>query len=69
MHDDPTHKNLFEVGRNIVDPAGTDLRGVAPGYDLTKSALGHPQLLWVLPFTEDLFLEADVFAATPGQPM
>ena len=49
-------------------PAGGALRGVAPGYDLTSGAIGHPQLLWILPLQGDLFFEADVFAP-PGEPM
>lgn len=61
-------KNAFSVGHNVRDPAGTGLRGVAPGYDLTSGALGHPQLLWILPNGGDVFFEGDVYAQ-PGQPM
>jgi len=64
---DKSDNSLFTVDRNINDPAGTGLRGMAPGYDLTRGATGHPQLLWVRKNGGDIFLEADVYV-TPGQP-
>lgn len=64
----PTSKELFHVAGDAPDPSGTGLRGVSPGYDLTKSALGHPFLLWRRPDGGEMMLEADVYAM-PGSPM
>lgn len=59
-------KEVFHVAGDQPDPAGGSLRSVAPGYDLTRSAAGHPMLLWRYPGGE-LVLEADVYQL-PDQP-
>jgi hypothetical protein len=64
-----TLKDVFHVAGDAPDPTGTGLRGVAPGYRLNQSALGHPMLLWRVPGTgQEMILEADVYAL-PDQPM
>lgn len=69
MQPPSTLKDVFHVAGDQPDPAGTNLRGVAPGYRLNQSALGHPMLLWKVPGTgRELVLEADVYAL-PDQPM
>jgi hypothetical protein len=59
--------NNFDVVRTA-DPGGTGLSSAAPGYDLTRGALGHPQLIMPLPGGGDLFFEADVYAPA-AEPM
>jgi hypothetical protein len=61
-------KETFYVAGDQPDPAGTDLRGVAAGYDLTRTAIGHPMLYYALPNGREIILEADVYQL-PGQPM
>ncbi|MBT8452973.1 MAG: hypothetical protein KJO40_13475 [Deltaproteobacteria bacterium] len=61
-------KETFHVAGDQPDPAGTDLRGVAAGYDLTRTAIGHPMLHYALPNGKELILEADVYKL-PGQPL
>lgn len=60
-------KETFFIAGDQPDPAGTDLRGVAAGFDLTKTAIGHPMLLYRAAGRE-LILEADVYQTAPGQP-
>lgn len=60
-------KDVFHVAGDAPDPEGTGLRGVAPGYDLTKSAVGHPKLLYKLPTGEEIVLEADVYDGPDGR--
>lgn len=60
-------KDVFHVAGDAPDPGGTGLRGVAPGYDLTKAAMGHPMLLYRLPQGQELILEADVFDGPDGR--
>lgn len=68
QHDQPTHKEIFHVAGDAPDPTGmTNTRGVAPGYDLTGSALGHPMLLHRL-YGKEMVLEADVYKMD-GEPM
>ncbi len=64
-HVDPD--NTFNV-RRMADPTGTGLKGHAPGYDLTRGAAGHPQILWLRKDGKDVLLEADVYTPA-GQPM
>lgn len=59
-------KEVFHVAGDQPDPAGTGLRGLAPGLDLQRSAAGHPMLLWRHAGGE-LIIEADVYKL-PGQP-
>lgn len=69
----PTIKEVFHVAGDAPDPTrgrgggiAQGARGVAPGYDMTKGAAGHPMLLgWVN--GQGVILEADVYAL-PGQP-
>lgn len=63
-----TLKEVFHVAGDAPDPRGGDLRGVAAGYDLTRSALGRPMLHYRLPDGTELVLEADVYAM-PEQPI
>jgi len=60
MTDESTIKDLFHVAGDAPDPTGGNLRGVAAGYDLTKSAIGHPMLLYRVG-SEEMILEADVY--------
>ena len=59
-------KEPFFIAGDQPDPAGTDLRGVASGFDFTKAAAGHPMLLYRVG-GQELILEADVYRL-PGQP-
>lgn len=43
------------------DPEGGSARGVAPGYQLTKAAQGHPLLHYRLSTGQEIILEADVY--------
>lgn len=62
MDQDQTLKEVFHVAGDAPDPVGMARgRGVAPGYNLTKSALGHPMLLYRLSTGEEVILEADVY--------
>lgn len=64
----PSYKEVFHVAGDQPDPTGhTDLRGVAPGYNLTRSALGHPKVLFML-YGEPVILTVDVYAIA-GEPM
>lgn len=56
-------KELFYVAGDVPDPTGATLKGRAPSYRLTQTALGHPMIFW-----RDMVLEADVYAL-PGQPL
>ena len=56
-------KELFYVAGDVPDPTGAPLRGMAPSYRLTQTAIGHPMIFW-----RDLVLEADVYALH-GQPL
>jgi hypothetical protein len=53
-------KETFHVAGDAPDPAGTDLRGVSPGYDFTRAAAGHPFLHYTM--GREIFIEADVYA-------
>lgn len=66
MHDQPL-KELFHVAGDQPDPAGGDLRGVAPGYDFTRGTYGKPFVLWQFG-DKELVLELDVYAV-PNEPM
>jgi hypothetical protein len=62
MNADPVHKELFHVAGDAPDPSGRSARrGVAPTYDLTQTAAGHPMLFYRLPNGRELVLEADVY--------
>jgi len=61
-----TLKETFQVSGDAPDPAGTGMRGVSPGYDFTKSAIGHPMLHYALPNGKELIVEADVYHI-PGE--
>lgn len=68
MHNSPTMiKDVFHVAGDAPDPEGGALRGVAPGYNLTRSAIGHPLMLYRVA-GQELILEADVYAL-PNEPM
>lgn len=67
MNEPSNLKDVFHVAGDAPDPTGTGLRGVAPGYRLTQSAIGHPMLHWAMPGGKELILEADVYAL-PDQP-
>lgn len=60
MTDGKPKKDLFHVAGDAPDPTGGNLRGVAAGYDLTKTALGHPMLFYRVG-SEEMILEADVY--------
>jgi hypothetical protein len=66
MDQTQTIKDVFHVAGDAPDPDGTGLRGVAPGYDMTRAAIGHPKLLYRAG-GQELVLEADVHAMA-GQP-
>ena len=68
MQTSPTTKDIFHVAGDVPDPSGTGMRGVAPGYRFTQTALGHPMLHYRLSTGEEIILEADVYAL-PEQPM
>lgn len=67
MEQERTVKDVFHVAGDMPDPEGTGLRGVAPGYDLRRGAMGHPKLLYRLPTGQELILEADVFDGPDGR--
>ena len=68
MNQGQSKEELFHVAGDMPDPSGTGMRGTAPGYNLTKSAIGHPMLFYKLPNGKELVLEADVYAL-PGEPV
>lgn len=53
-------RDLFHVAGDYPDPAGTGLRGVAPGYRLSRTAIGNPVV-----FYHDLVLTIDVYHFPP----
>src|SRR5271154_4496212 len=61
----PPLKELFDVERRA-DPAGSAMQGVAPGYDLTKGAIGHPMVLYRMG-DQVRILELDAYML-PDQP-
>lgn len=63
-----TSKEIFHVAGDMPDPAGSGKRGVAPGYQLNKTAIGHPLLFYRLPTGVEIVLEADVYKLD-NQPM
>lgn len=68
MEQERTIKDVFHVAGDAPDPTG-ELRGAKgylPGYDLTKSALGHPMLHYKPKNGPELVLEADVFDGPDG---
>jgi hypothetical protein len=66
--DHDAYKECFQIAGDQPDPdPHTDLRGVSTGFDLTRSAIGHPMLLYRVAGRE-LILEADVYQL-PGQPL
>ncbi len=67
MHQ-PVDKELFHVAGDMPDPSGRRMRGTAPGYDMTQTAIGHPMLFYRLPNGHELVLEADVYRLE-GQPL
>lgn len=68
MDQNDTIKECFHVAGDQPDPTGySDLRGVAPGYNLTRSALGHPKVLAYV-HGKQAVLTVDVYAI-PGEPM
>ena len=54
-------REIFHVAGDAPDPTGGAARGLAPGYDLTATAAGHPLLFYRLPNDHELILEADVY--------
>jgi len=63
-----TSKEVFQVAGDSPDPTGTGARGLSTSYDLTRTAAGHPVLVWRAPNGQDMLLTADVYAI-PGAPM
>lgn len=62
-------KETFHVAGDAPDPAGTGLRGQAPGYRFTQAALGHPLCFYSFGAPGgDTIVEMDVYAP-PDQPM
>jgi hypothetical protein len=59
---------FYTVKKDAADPSGTGQRGLAPGVDLSKSAVGHPVILYRTKEGKEFFLTADVYAI-PGEPM
>jgi hypothetical protein len=59
--DTPLSKNLFSAAGNAPDPEGGDLRGVDGGYNLSKAALGHPELILVARDGREVTFFADAF--------
>lgn len=66
--DDQILKETFHVAGDMPDPAGTGLRGTAPGYRFTQAALGHPMCHYTFGPGGDTIIEMDVYAP-PGTPM
>lgn len=63
-----SYKECFQIAGDQPDPdPHTDLRGVASGFDFTRTAIGHPMLLYRVGGRE-LVLEADVYRL-PDQPL
>lgn len=66
MNHEGTYKEIFDVVEDARDPAGVDpsARGLAPGYDLSKSAIGRP-MIWYevsgtpMPMTWDVYQAPD----------
>ncbi len=54
-------KDVFHVAGDAPDPEGGRARGVAPGYQLTRAAQGHPMLHYKLSTGAEIILEADVY--------
>lgn len=55
-------KELFQVAGDAPDPTGTGARGVIASYDLSRTAIGHPIVLWKANDGNELLLTFDVFA-------
>ena len=54
-------QKVFTAPTGVADPEGTGLRGVAPGYDFTLAAFGHPELILVSKDGREVTFNADVF--------
>jgi hypothetical protein len=63
-----TMKETFHVLGDAPDPTGGEAKGLAPGYRLTQSALGHPRCHYSFGSGGEMIVEADVYALR-GQPM
>lgn len=61
MPENTALKDVFHVAGDAPDPEGGRARGVAPGYELSQSAQGHPMLLYKLSTGQEIVLEADVY--------
>lgn len=69
MHDDhPSYRETFHVAGDVDDPAGLAPKGVAPGYRLTQSALGHPVVFYSFGAGGEILMTLDVYKL-PEQPM
>jgi hypothetical protein len=60
--------SIKDDGARMADPTGTGLIGRSSGIDLSKSALGHPVILYRAKDGQDVLLTADVYAL-PDQPL
>lgn len=67
MQQPPSYKETFHVAGDAADPTGGRASGVAPGYRLTQSALGHPKCLYAIGGRE-MIVEIDVYQL-PDQPL
>lgn len=72
MHDKnqttDTVLETFHVAGDKLDPSGTGMRGVAPGYRFTQSAVGHPVCHYSFGPGNMMLVTLDVYAL-PEQPM
>lgn len=68
MQPEQTIKDVFHVAGDAPDPEGLGRRGLHGGQDFTKSAMGHPKLLYRVPGgSQEIILEADVFDGPDGR--
>jgi hypothetical protein len=70
MPKDPIiEKEIFHVAGDAPDPTReTNLRGLQPGFELSKSAAGRPLVHYAMPGGAEMLLEIDVYQF-PGEPM
>lgn len=70
MPNDPIiEKEIFHVAGDAADPTReSNLRGLQPGYELSKAAAGRPLCYYQMPGGAEMLVEIDVYM-DPGEPM
>lgn len=68
QNDDQMLRETFHVAGDAPDPAGGDLRGMAPGYRFTQSAMGHPICFYAFGPKGEMPMTVDIYQL-PDQPM